>query len=159
MRFNVLPLVFLSLVAFRGASAQTATQVVTFQVDAINVVAVAGAPALTVMTAVPGSQPTSATSAGATWSVTTNQTGAKVTASLDVAMPVGLVLTTTLSAPAGATSLGAVSLGIAAVDVVTGITRIASGGLGLTYTLSADVSAGVIAATTRTITYTITGGI
>jgi hypothetical protein len=159
MRNTYLIASLLGLVAAHAASAQTANQTVTFQVDAINVIAVAGAPSLSVSTAVAGTQPTAASSIGTTWSVTTNQSGAKITASLDLAMPAGLTLTANLSAPAGATSTGAVALGVAAVDVVTGITTIASPGLGLTYQLSATAAAGVIASTSRVVTYTITGGI
>src|SRR4051812_48381258 len=57
------------LVAFAAtsASAQTATQTVTFQVDAINLVGVTGTPSLVINTASAGSAPTSATSAGNTW--------------------------------------------------------------------------------------------
>src|SRR5690349_15549859 len=64
------------------ASAQTATQTVTFQVDPINQVGVSGSPSLVINAAVPGSAPTSVSSSGHTWSVTTNQTGAKITASI-----------------------------------------------------------------------------
>ena len=92
-----------ALSAVRTASAQTATQTVTFQVTAINQVAVTGAPSLVVNTATAGNAPTSATSSGNTWSVTTNQTGASITASIPTAMPAGLTLSANLTAPAGAT--------------------------------------------------------
>jgi hypothetical protein len=138
--------------------AQTATQVVTFQVVAINQIAVAGLPSLTINTAVAGSNPTSASSAVATWAVTTNQSSAKITASLDANMPVGLTLSAALAAPAGATSAGAISLSTTAADVVTGITKLAAGLLAITYTLDATPVAGVVASQSRTVTYTITGG-
>src|SRR5882672_4488457 len=89
-----------------AAQAQTATQTVTFQVDAINQVSVSGSPSLIINTASAGGAPTSATSAGHAWAVTTNQTGAKITASIGSAMPTGLTLSTNLSAPSGANSLG-----------------------------------------------------
>jgi hypothetical protein len=139
------------------ASAQTSTQVVTFQVNAINQIAFSGSPSILISTATAGSAPTSAT-ASASWAVTTNQTGAKITASINSATPAGLTLSVDLSAPAGATSAGSSALSTTAVDVVTGITKLAQGALGVTYTLDATPAAGVVASTTRTVTYTITGG-
>jgi hypothetical protein len=152
--------VVLALVAFGAASAQaqTATQTVTFQVNAINQIAFAGSPTLTVSTATAGSAPTAATDASATWAVTTNQSGAKITASIPSAMPVGLTLSANLAAPAGASSLGLKALGTVAVDVVTGLTKIAQGSLGVTYQLDATTVAGVVPSSSRVVTYTITGG-
>jgi hypothetical protein len=141
----------------RVASAQTATQTVTFQVDAINQIALAGTPSLLVNTATAGSSPTSATAA-ATWAVTTNQSGAKITASIGSNMPSGLTLSANLTAPAGGSSAGSQSLSMTAVDLVTSITKLAQSGLGVTYTLDATPAAGVVASATRTVTYTITGG-
>ena len=149
-----------TLALFAGASsamAQTAPQVVTFQVDAVNQIAFAGAPSLVINAATAGSNPTDAT-AGATWAVTTNQSGARITASIGSNMPAGLTLSVNLAAPAGATSTGAQTLTTVAVDVVTGITQQAQGGLAATYSLSATPAAGVVASSTRTVTYTITGG-
>ena len=142
-----------------AAAQTTATQTVTFQVDAINEIAFAGSPSLLINTATAGSAPTSATSAIATWAVTTNQTGAKVTASINAAMPAGITLSANLAAPAGASSAGLQSLSTVAVDVVTSITKIAAGALGVTYQLDATAAAGVVASQSRTVTYTITGGV
>lgn len=148
----------LSLVA-SAAFAQTATQTVTFQVNAINQISVSGAPSLTITTASAGSAPTSATDNVSTWSVTTNQSTAKITGSLSAAMPTGLTLSANLAAPSGATSAGLTALGASAVDLVTGITKLNASGLGLTYQLDATTAAGVVASSTRTVTYTITGGV
>lgn len=138
--------------------AQTATQNVTIQVNAISRISVTGgAQSLTITTATAGSQPTDAT-ASVNWAITTNQTNQKVTASLDAAMPANVSLSASMAAPAGATSAGAVSLGTTAADLVTGISTLAQAGLGLTYTLSATAAAGVVASTSRTVTYTITAG-
>jgi hypothetical protein len=142
----------------RSASAQTANQTVTIQVDAINVIAFAGSPSLSVNSAVPGSPPASASNATATWAVTTNQSGAKVTASISAAMPAGLTLSANLGAPSGATSNGLTALSTSAVDVVTSITKLAESALTVTYQLDATVAAGVVSSTSRTVTYTITGG-
>jgi len=153
--------VALALVAFGAASAQaqTANQTVTFAVNAINQIAFAGAPSLTITTAVAGSAPTSATDATASWAVTTNQTNAKITASILTVMPAGLTLSSSLAAPAGATSAGFQALGVVAVDLVTAITKLAQGSLGVTYKLDATAAAGVVASSTRVVTYTITGGV
>jgi hypothetical protein len=140
-----------------AAAQTTANQTVTFQVDAINQIAFTGSPSLVINAALAGSNPNSV-STGVTWAVTTNQSNAKITASVNAAMPASVTLTVDLAAPSGATSAGAQSLGTTAVDLVTGITQVAQGGLAVTYTLSATAAAGVVASTTRTVTYTITGG-
>jgi hypothetical protein len=146
-------------VAATAAAAQTATQTVTFQVDAINQVGVTGSPTMDILAAVAGSAPTSVTSAGNTWAVTCNQTGAKITASINSAMPAGVTLSATLGAPAGGTSAGIMSLSTTAVDMVTGITKLNASALTLTYQLDATAAAGVITSTTRVVTYTSTGGV
>lgn len=148
-----------ALLVSHVAFAQTATQTVTFQVDAINQISVSAASvSLDINTAVAGSNPTSATSSGLTWAVTTNQSGAKITGILNSDMPTGLTLSATLGAPGGATSAGAVSLSSTSVDLVTGISQLAAPSLSLSYKLDATPAAGVVASTTRTVTYTITGG-
>lgn len=143
--------------ATSAAAGQTATQVVTLQVDAINQISFAGSPSLVVNTATAGSNPTSVTAA-ATWAVTTNQTGAKITASIGSAMPAGLTLSVNLTAPTGATSAGAQSLNTTSIDLVTGITKTAQTPMAVSYSLAATAAAGVVSSTTRTVTYTITGG-
>lgn len=139
------------------AAAQTANQTVTFQVDAINQIAFAGSPSLVINTATAGSNPTNAT-ANVSWAVTTNQTGAKITASIGSNMPAGLSLTVDLTAPTAGASAGAQSLSTTSVDLVTGITKLAESALNVGYSLAATPAAGVVSSTTRTVTYTITGG-
>lgn len=148
----------LVIAAAASAAAQTATQTVTLQVDAINQIAVTGTPAMTISAAVAGGAPTSATSTGSTWAVTTNQTGAKITASINSNMATGLTLSANLGAPTGGTSAGLQALSTGAVDLVTGITKLNQTGLGISYQLDATSAAGVITSTTRVVTYTITGG-
>jgi len=144
--------------AASAAAGQTATQVVTFQVTAINQIGFSGSPSLVINTATAGNNPSSASDATATWAVTTNQSGAKITASINSAMPAGVTLSVNLSAPAGASSAGSQALSTTAVDLVTSITKVAQGALGVSYSLDATPAAGVVASTTRTVTYTITGG-
>jgi hypothetical protein len=151
-----------ALVAFAAvntASAQSATQTVTFQVTAINQIAVTGTPSLVINTASAGSAPTAVTSSGNTWSVTTNQSTASITASIPSAMPAGVTLSANLTAPAGATSTGLTALGTTAVNVVTGITKLNASGLALGYQLDATAAAGVVSSATRVVTFTITGGV
>lgn len=142
-----------------AAFAQSATQTVTFAIDAINQISVAGSPSLNITTASAGSAPTTVTSSVGSWAVTTNQTGAKVTASIASAMPTGVTLSATLGAPSGATSAGAKALGTTAVDLVSGISKLNASGLSLSYQLDATAAAGVVASTTRVVTFTITGGV
>jgi hypothetical protein len=150
--------VALALVTFAAASAQAQTQTVLFAVNAINQIAFVGAPSLTITTAVAGSAPTSVTDASATWAVTTNQTGAKISASIASNMPAGLTLSASLAAPAGATSASFQSLSTVGVDLVTVITKLATGSLGVTYQLDATPAAGVVVGGSRIVTYTISGG-
>ncbi|MEO8337557.1 MAG: hypothetical protein ABI664_21455 [bacterium] len=145
-------------VAASSAQAQTANQTVTFQVNAVNQIAFTGAPSLTITTAVAGSAPTSVTDASASWAVTTNQTGAKITASIPSNMAAGLTLSSSLTAPTGGTSAGFQALTTVAADLVTGITKVAQGSLGVSYKLDATAAAGVVASSSRVVTYTITGG-
>jgi len=151
--------VALALMTFvAGTAGAQATQTVTFAVNAVNQIAVTGSPSLTITTAVAGSAPTSVTDATAKWAVTTNQTAAKVTASIDLDMPTGLTLSATLVAPSVGTSAGIKALSSTAVDVVSGMTKVAGSNLGITYTLDATTAAGVVGTSTRTVTYTVTGG-
>ena len=152
-------LALVAVAAAPVAHAQTANQTVTFAVNAINQISFTGAPSLTITTAVAGSAPTSVTDATAAWAVTTNQTGAKITASIAAIMPTGLTLSANLATPAGGTSAGYLALGTTAVDVVTGITKLAQASLAVTYKLDATAAAGVVASATRVVTYTITGGV
>jgi len=144
--------------AAQQVQAQTATQTVTFQVDPINQVGVTGTPSLLINAAVPGSAPTSVTSTGNTWAVTTNQTAAKITGSIASNMPTGVTLSANLGAPSGATSAGLKSLSTVAVDLVTTITKLNASGLSLAYQLDATAAAGVVTSSTRVVTFTITGG-
>jgi len=152
-------LAFVALAAVSAQAQTTATQTVTFEVKAINQIAFAGSPSLTITTAVAGSAPTSVTDATATWAITTNQSTVKITASIPTAMPGGLTLSANLTAPTlNGSSAGMVALGTAATDMVTGIAKLAQGGLGITYKLDATAAAGVVTSSTRVVTYTITGG-
>ena len=142
----------------RSAHAQPTTQVVTFEVLPINVISFTGTPSLTITTAVAGSNPTTVTLSTSRWNVTTNQTGAKITASIPTNVPTGLTLSVNLQAPTGGTSLGYRALSTISQDLVTGVTKRNQTNRTVNYRLAATAAAGVVASTTRVVTYTITGG-
>ena len=145
-----------SSLAYAGNTAQ---QTVTFEVQAIDEISVSGNPAaLIVSTATAGSEPDAVTNNATTYAVTTNGTNKKITGDLDVAMPANTTLQVNLTAPTGGSSAGAVTLSASAADLVTGITQKAESGLTITYTLSATVSAGIVASDSRTVTLTLTAG-
>lgn len=150
---------FLVIAAAASASAQTATQDLTINIQAISKITVAGgAQTLTINSATAGNAPDDAT-ATTSWAVTTNGTGMKVTASIGTAMPSGVSLLVNLANPTDATSAGAVSLDDgSAKDVVTGITKLNEAGLSLTYTVQATALAGV-QSISKTVTYTVTSGV
>ena len=148
-----------ALSAATRIDAQTATQVVRFQVNAINQIAVSGNPApLIINSATAGSAPTSVTANGSSYAITTNELNQKITASIDQALPNGVTLDVTLAAPGGAASIGAVSLSTSGADVVTGISSTAASSLPITYRLSAAPSAQMPAPAARTVTFTIVSG-
>jgi hypothetical protein len=147
---------FLAVVA--PLSAQRATQTVAFRIEAISEIGVQGSPSLTIVSAIAGARPTSVTAAGSTWSVTTNESNTRITASLSEDMPSGVTLSLNLGAPAGALSQGFQALGTTPVDVVTNVSRVVANGLPVVYQLDATPKAGVVVAGTRTVVLTITGG-
>ena len=115
---------FLVIAAAASASAQTATQDLTINIQAINKIAVSGgAQTLTINTATAGNAPDDAT-VTTSWAVTTNQSTMKVTASIGTDMPSGTTLILNMGAPTAATSAGNVVLAGAAKDVVTSITKL-----------------------------------
>ncbi|MEJ2611807.1 MAG: hypothetical protein P8179_17450 [Candidatus Thiodiazotropha sp.] len=134
------------------------TGTVTYQVTAINEIAITnGTIGLVVSGATAGSAPTQVTDSD-TYAITTNADtdSKKITAKINAAMDSGLTLGITVTAPTGATSTGAQTLSDSAVDVVTGVEAVAESELSITYTLDATVGAGVIAESTKTVTLTIT---
>jgi hypothetical protein len=153
---------FFCLVMIAAAAAfagNTATQTVTFEVQAIDEVSASGDPgALTVSTATAGSEPDAATDNSTTYAVTTNGTNKKITGGIDSNMPSNTTLEVNLAAPTGGASAGDVTLSTTAADLVTGITQKAETDLTITYTLSATVAAGIVASDTRTVTLTLTAG-
>jgi hypothetical protein len=150
----------LVLAGFVGGSlpvmaSPTAEQTMSITVDSINEISVSGAVTLHITTATPGQAPTPVTDATTTYSITTNQGGMKITARIDSAMPSGMALNLTATATTGGSSTGKKSLTTADQDVVTGVGQV-SETKALSYELTATAAAGTLAATTRTVTFTIT---
>ena len=147
-----------TLAPLDGARAQVATQVVRFEVNAVNQIGVSGSPAaMAIHTATAGSAPTSVTANGTSYAITTNEANKKITASVDQPLPSGVTLEISLGAPAGASSASYVQLGTMSADVVTGISHLSASALPITYRLSATPAV-QMSAQARTVTFTIVSG-
>ncbi|MDB6073434.1 MAG: hypothetical protein JWO89_1074 [Verrucomicrobiaceae bacterium] len=141
---------------FAGA---TATQTVTYEVQAINELSVSGATAsLTVNAATAGSAPTAVSNSTTTYAITTNEENRKITGALNTVMPDGVTLSVTLGAPTGASSTGKQTLTDEPADLVTGISTLNESGKSIQYELAATSAAGVVASASKTVTLTITAG-
>jgi hypothetical protein len=142
MKYAWMPAVLL-VIASRAVASQTVT--------------IGGNPAaLTVTNAIAGSEPI-VVSSSTSFTVTTppaNRTY-KITAQLASALPAGVSLIATMTAPAGATSVGPVTLSTTAQDMVTGFGRNLNYTGTITYQLVATASAGVVSTQTRNVTLTI----
>jgi len=137
-------------------AANTATQLVSFEVAAINEISVSGNPnTLVINAALPGSNPTPATDSSTTYAITTNGTNKMITAAIDEPMPTGLTLKVNLEAPSGGESASDEILSTTAASVVKGISKVAASGLTITYTLEATAEAEVSSGQ-RTVTFTLT---
>ena len=146
--------------AHMALSGTTATQTATYEVTSIDEISVSGNPgALTINTAVAGSQPTDATDATTTYAITTNNSTRKITGKINTAMPANTSLKVTLVAPTGGTSAGQVTLSVTDQDLVTGITKLAESGKTITYVFSATLAAGIVASASKTVTLTVAAGV
>lgn len=158
-RFLALLVVCVVFTAFSGLalSSNSANQTVTFEIQAINEISVSGSPAkLTISTATAGGNPDNVTDSSTTYSITTNETGKKITGKIDTNMPSNTQLEVNLTAPTVGTSSGNVALSTTAADLVIGISKVADSDLQITYILSATVAAGVVNETSRNVTLTLT---
>lgn len=135
----------------------TATQTVTFEVKEINKMSVSGDPGgLLIEAATAGQQPDGTQDSSTSYAVTTNEANQKITARIDSDMPTGTILRINLAAPAGASSQGNVTLSRTATDVVTSVSRVAEGNLGITYIFNATEDSGVVPQQSRIVTFTLT---
>ena len=155
----VAALALLALASNIGRSQNTATRAVTVAVNAIAKISVTGNPgALTITDGPTGTDALTSVSDGSTsYSITHNSpTDMRITAGLDAALPAGFAIAVSLASNKG-TSGGSTTIPAgSAVNVVTGIARGADAGRTITYTFSANASAGTLASQTRTVTLTLT---
>lgn len=141
------------------ASAQTATQVVTFSVVSSTRVAFGSVAApLRAAQASPDRTRTSAVVAGTSYAIVTNEKNQKITASIDDAVPKAVSLAVALGAPQGAASKGLTLLSTTSTDVVTGISGSDGVALPMSYQWNGNAAA-VARLGNRVVTYTITAGL
>lgn len=136
------------------AVAQTATQDVTVVVQPTNAISVSGsAVSLTVF-----ADNAPVTDNSTTMDYSTNGTGLRITAALDVDYATGITLGVEITPGGGeGTTAGPVTLSTTAVDVVTGISNVNATAVPITYTATADATAAPNGAgETHTVTFTIT---
>jgi hypothetical protein len=137
-----------------GIAGNTANQTVSFQVTAINEIAITGTPAkLIVNSATAGSAPTAASDATTTYAITTNENPKKITGVIDSNMPSDTTLYITLAS--GGTSEGEKSLSTSAVDLVTAINKLTESGKTITYRFTATTAAAIVDSS-RIVTLTLT---
>lgn len=154
-------LVCLVLASDTGLSQNTANQTLNFSVAAIARITVSGSPApLSITAGTPGTDAlTPVSNALTTYSITHNSnTPLQITAALDANMPSGTKLEISLvsSKGSGGSTVDITSAAATAVPVVTSIARGADAGRSITYTFSADASAGAMSSFARTVTLTLT---
>jgi hypothetical protein len=150
--------IFILIVVFlqgNAHGAQTGTTAVTFTFQAIDEIAVTGAPILTINSAIAGQQPQPVINTSSTFSVSTNGTNKRITASSNKQMPANTTLEIQLTAPGSGTSTGYKTLSTVATDVVTGISHVAAASKTITYRFSATTAAGVLS-DSCTVTLTLT---
>lgn len=140
-------------------AASTQTQTVTYNVPTVSVLTISGDVTFPNFTAPAGGQNfTSVISTSSTYSVSNNGgiNSKKILAHLQSAMPTGLTLLATLTAPAGADSISNVTMTTSDQNLVTGIDNGAFSANQIKYTLSADVTqAQVASGQTLSVTYTL----
>lgn len=113
---------------------------------------------LSVQSVEAGSEPAPVADSASRYSLTNTVSGQKIVAQLSSSLPSGVTLAVQLEAPAGAISLGMVTLSTDARSVVTNIPAGSYSGLRITYRLTATLAGGVVPTASRTVTYTLTPG-
>lgn len=140
----------------------TATQTVTYAVQEVALISVSGVPGhLKVDAARPGSEPISATDAGATYSFTSNagKDSKKITAALDKDLPSGVTLEVELASPDGNASTTKQVLSATPVDLVVNIDSVVTTNKTITYSLGATAEAGQVTSDSVIVTFTVTNQI
>lgn len=142
------------------ASAQptSGTAEVTYEVESITQLALAGSADLKIVAGTAGGGLNADTDAtGVTYDITNNAgtDSKKLVGKIDSAMPANTVLSVNVSAPSGAASAGFVALTDSDQNLVTGIDNVNQAGVAISFKLEATVAAGVIASATKTFTMTV----
>lgn len=143
-----------------SAAAQTSESgTVTFQVQALNAMNLdneATTVSLVISAITPGSATATKTDSSThTFDASTNQTGTKISAAIAGGTPTNMPAGTSLTIRIGTGT--DVTISTTSADLRT-LTKEAIDNAKVYYTFTTNVSAGVIAATTKTITYTLTAG-
>jgi len=152
------------LCAGTSFSQATANQTVNLAVNSVQKIAITGSPiTLTIVNGVAGTDAlTPVTDATSTYSITHNSnTALRITANLDAVLASGYQLQMNLAPSVGhGTSAGTVdisnALAASAVNVVTVIPKGADAARTITYTFSANASAGALTSVAKTVTLTLT---
>jgi len=117
---------------------------------------VSGSPGNLAVTSAPaGFQPAAVIDASTQYSVRVHGGTKKITAELSAPMPAGVSLTVTLSAVSGGTSAGPVTLDTTPRDVVVNLSNGADLSATITYQLTTTTEAGIVAAQSRTVTFSL----
>ena len=142
------------------ASAQPTqdTAVVTYEVESITQLGLAGAASVTIVAGTAGQGlPSVIDSTGVTYDIT-NNAGAdskKLIGKINTSMPANTVLSVNVTAPSGALSADFVALTTSDQDLVTGIDNVNEAGVAISFKLEATVAAGIVASATKTFTMTV----
>lgn len=115
-------------------------------------------PPLVVTTPIAGTAPASVQGTASYTLVGVTLVPRNMTMHLSAALPPGVTLRATVTAPLGAASAGEVELSTAPATVVSGLGTVTLANFGITYRLSATLAAGVVPSTTRTVTLTLVAG-
>jgi hypothetical protein len=154
-------ILFLLLVAVSTWSVALASdntsQIVTFGVQAVNEIALAGDLNITNENTVTiNSQSVKVIHATSTYLITTNEEHKKITGVLNTVLPKDANLFIALEAPTGAVSVGGVSLKSTPIDLVTGVSRVAESQKVIHYTFTTPVTTQSTTPLSQMITLTIT---
>lgn len=147
-----------------AAQAQTtASHPVTIDVASVELITLNDASVSISVPAPAAGSATSVATAASTYNVTSNLSNRKITGELDAAYPSGITLAVAMNAPTASSQSGASAgssagsqvLGVAPVNLVTGMSYVYGSGIGMTYT--ATVDAGIaVQSPSRDVTYTLT---
>ena len=136
------------------AGEESVSQTIRMGVVFRNVLILSGSPLLVVRDAVAGMEPTPVTDTSTTYSVGSDGSYSKITASIDRSMPPGTAMKLWLEPPPGATSTE-IALEENPRVAVSSIKSVFACHKRVSYTLVALASAGVFPSATRTVTLTL----